>query len=97
MTCEVVTNAIRHGRDLHRIVIAWDHSTNGTLAVMTRNDGSVQNDLATRNGNQNGTGMGLDRLKRMVTDAGGSFETGPDGMDYTLKAYSKPPSVFREP
>ncbi|MBT1162716.1 MULTISPECIES: sensor histidine kinase [Bifidobacterium] len=89
VTREAVTNAIRHGHDLHRIVVSWDHANGGTLTVTVRNDGSTRDDSTAGDGSEHaddGTGMGLHRLNHLITAAGGSLEAGPDDAGYTLKA-----------
>lgn len=92
VTREAITNAIRHGRNLHRIVVSWDHAGNGSLTVTVRDDGAGGNPERHDDANDTDTatatrtGMGLDRLDKLVTAAGGSFEAGPDAMGYTLKA-----------
>ncbi|BAQ31224.1 sensor histidine kinase [Bifidobacterium scardovii] len=88
VTREAVTNAIRHARNLRRIVISWDHADNGSLTVIVRDDGASGNPEQHDGANDaaTGTGMGLNRLGELVAAAGGSFEAGPDNMGYMLKA-----------
>lgn len=69
VTREAITNAIRHGQNVVHISIAWNHSENGTVAVIIRNDGSPA---------RKDDGTGLVRLFHRVESASGIFEYGPN-------------------
>ena len=69
VTREAITNAIRHGQNVVHISIAWNHSENGTVAVIIRNDGSPA---------RKDDGTGLARLFHRVESASGIFEYGPN-------------------
>lgn len=73
VTREAITNAIRHGQNVVHISIAWNHSENGTVAVIIRNDGSPARKDARKD-----DGTGLVRLFHRVESASGIFEYGPN-------------------
>ena len=73
MTREAITNAIRHGQNVVHISIAWNHSENGTVAVIIRNDGSPARKDARKD-----DGTGLVRLVHRVESASGIFDYGPN-------------------
>ena len=87
ITRESVTNAIRHGRRaggtrVGRIVISWDHASDGSVSITVRDDGEAR----TREpGHEGGTGIG--RLRGRVELHGGTFSAGfMDGGGWTVCA-----------
>lgn len=70
VTCEAVTNVLRHARDAHRVTVAWDHAGDGSCTVTVRDDGSPVEEV-------DDAGTGLVRLGRRVEGAGGAFDAGP--------------------
>lgn len=103
VTREAITNAIRHGQGVNRIVVAWDHDGQGGIAVTIRDNGKSVDESGqdgrdsstsdTENGKNEakpgeyGDGTGLARLKESVEQIGGTFAAGPDGDGWTVKAY----------
>lgn len=85
VTREGVTNAIRHGRGVNRIVISWDHATDGAIAITIRDNGSGTNVPS-------GRGTGLDRLQETIRGYGGTFEAGPQANGWVVRAVI-PPSI----
>ena len=69
---ESVTNALRHAPDLTRITVSLDHGNDGSAAVTVRNDGAGKKAPF----QEDGTGMGLDRLGELVAASGGTFSSG---------------------
>lgn len=83
VTREAVTNALRHGQEVNRIVVSWDHNSQGGIDITVRDDGRLLNHDVD---NANGNGTGLARLRAEVQAHCGSFSSdpGPDG--WTLQA-----------
>ncbi|WP_161522171.1 sensor histidine kinase [Bifidobacterium aemilianum] len=79
LTREAVTNAMRHGRGVDRIVISWDHDAQGGVAISIRDNGRA--DLV-----QAGGGTGLNRLSARVEAAGGTLSAGFSDTGWTLSA-----------
>ncbi|WEV68030.1 histidine kinase [Bifidobacterium sp. ESL0769] len=103
ITRESITNAIRHGQGVDRIVVSWDHDGQGGIAITVRDNGkpidkSGQNGRGlSESGRENGKieaksgeygdGTGLTRLKKGIEQVGGTFAAGPDTDGWTVKAY----------
>ncbi|WP_348519562.1 ATP-binding protein [Bifidobacterium sp. ESL0798] len=103
VTRESITNAIRHGQGVNRIVVSWDHDAQGGIAITVRDngkpvdesgqDGGDSSTSDTENGRNEakpgkyGDGTGLVRLKESVERIGGTFAAGPDSDGWTVKAY----------
>ena len=87
VTREAVTNALRHGRKVNRIVVSWDHDSQGCIDIIVRDDGQLLNNDAD-DGGDNGTGLA--RLRAEVQAHGGSFHSGPGPNGWTLQARIPP-------
>ena len=83
VTREAVTNALRHGRKVNRIVVSWDHDSQGGTNITVRDDGQLLNNDADNNGSN---GTGLARLRAEVQAHGGSFHSGPGPDGWILQA-----------
>ena len=70
---ESVTNTLRHAPDLTRITVSLDHGKDGSAAVTVRNDGAGKKKAPFQ---EDGTGMGLDRLGELVAASGGALSAG---------------------
>lgn len=69
---EAATNALRHGADVSRISVAWDHGDDGSCAVTVRDNGRGSAASAQRQT----FGTGLARLADATRAAGGTFQAG---------------------
>lgn len=78
---EAITNAMRHGRDVTRIVASWDHSKGGEVSVRVSDDGARQPP-----GAEASHGTGLERLRERIEAAGGSFSAGFEEGGWCVKA-----------
>ena len=87
VTREAVTNALRHGRKVNRIVVSWDHDSQGCIDIIVRDDGQLLNNDAD-DGGDNGTGLA--RLRAELQAHGGSFHSGPGPNGWTLQARIPP-------
>ncbi|WEV47353.1 histidine kinase [Bifidobacterium sp. ESL0690] len=103
VTRESITNAIRHGQGVDRIVVSWDHDKQDGIAITVRDNGKSidkpgQNGRSlSESGTENGKieaksgeysdGTGLTRLKKSVERVGGTFAAGPDTDGWMVKAY----------
>ena len=83
VTREAVTNALRHGQGVNRIVVSWDHDSQGGTNITVRDDGQLLNNDADNNGSN---GTGLARLGAEVQAHGGSFHSGPGPDGWILQA-----------
>ena len=83
VTREAVTNALRHGQGVNRIVVSWDHDSQGGTNITVRDDGQLLNNDADNNGSN---GTGLARLRAEVQAHGGSFHSGPGPDGWILQA-----------
>ncbi|OZG48774.1 sensor histidine kinase [Bombiscardovia coagulans] len=79
VTREGITNAIRHGQAVDRIVISWDHDDKGAITIAIRNNGlnSMKKTLD--------DGTGLKRLGGTIRKHGGTFEAGPTYNGWILR------------
>lgn len=77
---EAITNAMRHGRDVTRIVASWDHGKGGEASVRVSDDGARQP------GAEASHGTGLVRLRERIEAAGGSFSAGFEEGGWCVKA-----------
>ncbi|NEG70279.1 sensor histidine kinase [Bifidobacterium choloepi] len=81
---EAVTNAMRHGKGLTRIVVSWDHLGNGEIRIVVRDDGEAAPGEDNHDG---GTGLGLAELEKELALVGGWLRYGPSsGQGWTVKA-----------
>jgi signal transduction histidine kinase len=82
ITRESITNAMRHGTGISRIVATWNHNADGSLNIIVKDNGRKQQE---RNTSQ---GTGLARLIRQVEETGGSMTSGfnPEGRGWTVQA-----------
>lgn len=83
VTREAITNALRHGQKVNRIVVSWDHDSHGGINITIRDDGQLLNNDADDSGDN---GTGLARLRGEVRAHGGSFNSGPGPDGWTLQA-----------
>lgn len=83
VTREAVTNTLRHGQEVNRIVVSWDHNSQGGIDITVRDDGRLLNHDVD---NANGNGTGLARLRAEVQARCGSFSSGPGPDGWTLQA-----------
>ena len=83
VTREAITNALRHGQEVNRIVVSWDHDSQGGIGITVRDDGRILNNEADNIGSN---GTGLARLRAEVQAHGGSFHSGPGSDGWTLQA-----------
>ncbi|WP_180335400.1 sensor histidine kinase [Bifidobacterium asteroides] len=83
VTREAITNALRHGQEVNRIVVSWDHDSHGGINITIRDDGQLLNNDADDSGDN---GTGLARLRGEVRAHGGSFNSGPGPDGWTLQA-----------
>ena len=84
ITREAITNALRHGQEVNRIVVSWDHNSRGGIDITVRDDGRILNNEADNIGSN---GTGLARLRAEVQAHGGSFHSGPGSDGWTLQAH----------
>ncbi|MCX8647571.1 hypothetical protein J3U01_03975 [Bifidobacterium sp. B4107] len=84
VTREAITNALRHGQEVNRIVVSWDHNSQGGIDITVRDDGRILNNEAD---NTSSSGTGLARLRAEVQAHGGSFHSGPGSDGWTLQAH----------
>ena len=84
VTREAITNALRHGQEVNRIVVSWDHDSQGGIDITVRDDGRILNNEADNIGSN---GTGLARLRAEVQAHGGSFHSGPGSDGWTLQAH----------
>ena len=87
VTREAITNALRHGQGVDRIVVSWDHDSQGGTNITVRDDGQLLNNDTDNNGSN---GTGLARLRAEVQAHGGSFRSGPGPNGWTLQARIPP-------
>lgn len=78
VTREAITNTIRHGQAVDRIVVSWDHDHCGGITITVRDNG--RQTLKASNG------TGLDRIRHVVQSCGGTFESGPRDTGWILRA-----------
>ena len=83
VTREAITNALRHGQGVDRIVVSWDHDSQGGTNITVRDDGQLLNNDTDNNGSN---GTGLARLRAEVQAHGGSFHSGPGPDGWILQA-----------
>lgn len=83
VTREAITNALRHGQGVDRIVVSWDHDIQGGISITVRDDGQLLNNDAADSGDN---GTGLARLRAELQIQGGSFRSGPGPDGWTLQA-----------
>lgn len=83
VTKEAVTNALRHGQDVNRIVVSWGHNSQGGLDISVRDDGQLLSNDAD-DADDNGTGLA--KLRAEVQAHGGGFRSGPGPDGWTLQA-----------
>ncbi|WP_445341314.1 sensor histidine kinase [Bifidobacterium sp. ESL0820] len=83
VTREAITNALRHGQEVNRIVVSWDHDSHGGINITIRDDGQLLNNDADDSGDN---GTGLARLRGELRAHGGSFNSGPGPDGWTLQA-----------
>lgn len=67
VTRESITNAIRHGQGVNRIVVSWDHDAQGGIAITVRDNGKsadglgrsnvAENNSVVSNGQKDKTGL----------------------------------------
>lgn len=88
VTREAVTNAVRHGRELMRIGISWDHAADGTTTTTIRNTtarpasrGAGAVPRAVPEAAERTQGTGLRRLRDRVESLGGTLTFGPSDED----------------
>lgn len=90
VTREALTNALRHGTELTRIAVAWNHDVDGGTTINVRNDGRVTKNAVRRaeSGQRKETlaGTGLQRLSQRIAKAGGVLTYGPYGNGWAVKA-----------
>ena len=87
VTREAITNALRHGQGVDRIVVSWDHDSQGGTNITVRDDGQLLNNDTDNNGSN---GTGLARLGAEVQAHGGSFHSGPGPDGWILQARIHP-------
>lgn len=81
---EAVTNTMRHGKNITRIVVSWDHLDNGELHITVRDDGKP---TLNKDNRAKGTGFGLAGLVTEVTQVGGHLHYGSSsGQGWTVSA-----------
>lgn len=81
---EAVTNTMRHGKNITRIVVSWDHLDNGELHITVRDDGKP---TLNKDNRAKGTGFGLAGLVTEVTRVGGHLHYGSSsGQGWTVSA-----------
>ena len=83
VTREAITNALRHGQGVDRIVVSWDHDSQGGTNITVRDDGQLLNNDTDNNGSN---GTGLARLGAELQAHGGSFHSGPGPDGWILQA-----------
>ena len=83
VTREAITNTLRHGQGVDRIVVSWDHDIQDGITITVRDDGQLLNNDVADSGD---SGTGLARLRAELQTHGGSFRSGPGPDGWTLQA-----------
>lgn len=78
---EAITNVLRHGRGVDRVVVSLDHDQDGAITITVRDNGET----ATTVTGEKGTG--LNRLRGIILEHGGRFRSEPDSDGWVLAAY----------
>lgn len=79
ITREAITNVLRHGNHVDRIVISWDHDSRGGITISVRDNGKPVQEPS-------GDGTGLNRLQETLRGYGGVLKLGPTSNGWLLQA-----------
>lgn len=79
ITREAITNVLRHGCLVDRIVISWDHDSQGGITISVRDNGKP-----VQKASNNGTG--LNRLRETLRGYGGLLKSEPASNGWLLQA-----------
>lgn len=79
VTREAITNVLRHGCHVDRIVISWDHDSQGGITISVRDNGKPAPEASSK-------GTGLNRLQETLRGYGGFLKSGPTSNGWLLQA-----------
>jgi signal transduction histidine kinase len=79
ITREAITNVLRHGCQVDRIVISWDHDSQGGITISVRDNGKPVQEASSN-------GTGLNRLQEILRGYGGVLKSGPTSDGWLLQA-----------